>query len=219
MSLTSVGVQDRSTSSSTRLVSVVLLCCWACRRLDSSRDSICSWHALKQSCKHTVHEFTHHTNTHLSAMISIEIWMLAYRVTANDLWQEASEVLGGQGGILALQIETLNSCHHTACCYHGWRTGDEVDICGNSTSMCYNDKVSTTDAPFSCKHLALASNGRPLTQRLAVRSPLSLLEELEQGPIPPNICSPPLECLCIVHLPLSVILCICLCISCVQRDK
>lgn len=54
MSLTSVGVQDRSASSSTRLVSVALLCCWACRRLDSSRDSICSWHARKQSCKNTV---------------------------------------------------------------------------------------------------------------------------------------------------------------------
>lgn len=53
MSLTSVGVQDRSTSPSTHLGSVVLLCCWACRRLDSSRDSICSWHARKQSWKQT----------------------------------------------------------------------------------------------------------------------------------------------------------------------
>lgn len=54
--------------------------------------------------------------------------MFAYRVTTNDLRQEVSEVLGGQGGILALKKETLNSCHHTASCHHGWRTGDEVDI-------------------------------------------------------------------------------------------
>lgn len=54
MSLTSVGVQDKSASSSTRLVSVVPLCCCACRRLDSSRDSICSWHDRKQSCKHRI---------------------------------------------------------------------------------------------------------------------------------------------------------------------
>lgn len=54
-SLTSVGVHDRSTSPSTHLGSMVLLCCWACRRLDSSRDSICSWHALKQSWKHAIY--------------------------------------------------------------------------------------------------------------------------------------------------------------------
>lgn len=51
MSLTSVGVQDRSTSSSTLFVSVETLCCCACLRLDSSRDSICSWHDLRQSCE------------------------------------------------------------------------------------------------------------------------------------------------------------------------
>lgn len=53
-SLTSVGVHDRSTSPSTRLGSVVPLCSWACRRFNSSRDSICSWHALKQSWKHAI---------------------------------------------------------------------------------------------------------------------------------------------------------------------
>lgn len=51
MSLTSVGVQDRSTSSSTLFVSVETLCCCACLRLDSSRDSICSWHDFRQSCE------------------------------------------------------------------------------------------------------------------------------------------------------------------------
>lgn len=51
ISLTSVGVQDRSASLAPHFGSLVLLWCWTCCRLDSSRDSICSWHARKQSCK------------------------------------------------------------------------------------------------------------------------------------------------------------------------
>lgn len=50
-SRTSVGVQERSASSSTVFVSEDTLCCCAWRRLDSSRDSICSWQARKQSCR------------------------------------------------------------------------------------------------------------------------------------------------------------------------
>lgn len=50
-SRTSVGVQERSASSSTVFVSEDKLCCCAWRRLDSRRDSICSWQARKQSCR------------------------------------------------------------------------------------------------------------------------------------------------------------------------
>lgn len=50
-SRTSVGVQERSASSSTVFVSEEPLCCCAWRRLDSRRDSICSWQARKQSCR------------------------------------------------------------------------------------------------------------------------------------------------------------------------
>lgn len=50
ISLTSVGVQDKSASLATHFDSLVLWC-WTSCRLDSSRDSICSWHARKQSCK------------------------------------------------------------------------------------------------------------------------------------------------------------------------
>lgn len=50
-SRTSVGVQERSASSSTVFVSEDTLCCCAWRRLDSRRDSICSWQARKQSCR------------------------------------------------------------------------------------------------------------------------------------------------------------------------
>lgn len=50
-SRTSVGVQERSASSSTVFVSEDMLCCCAWRRLDSRRDSICSWQARKQSCR------------------------------------------------------------------------------------------------------------------------------------------------------------------------
>lgn len=50
-SLTSVGVHERSTSSSMLLVSVETVCCCAWRRLVSNKDSICSWHARRQSCR------------------------------------------------------------------------------------------------------------------------------------------------------------------------
>lgn len=133
-SLTSVGVQDRSASSSTCLVSVVPWCCWAWRRLDSSRDSICSWHDRKQSCVWTCQHRVKTMAVLTTNMTHQTIWLwkstcaLSYRVTANDLRQEVGEVLGGQGGILALQVKTLNSSHHTACCHHGWWTSNEVYI-------------------------------------------------------------------------------------------
>lgn len=46
-SRTSVGVQARPGCSSAALGSRP---CWAWRRLDSSRASICSWQARRQSC-------------------------------------------------------------------------------------------------------------------------------------------------------------------------
>lgn len=52
MSRTSVGVAERSCPSPMFLVSMVTgCCCCACLRLVSSSDSICSWHALRQSWK------------------------------------------------------------------------------------------------------------------------------------------------------------------------
>lgn len=96
-----------------------------------------------------------HLNTALGECVS------AYRVTANDLWQEVSEVLGGQGGILALQVETLNSCYHAARRHHGWRTGDEVDIWGNGTSVCYRHgrhKISTAQLDSDYKTTYLHSS-------------------------------------------------------------
>lgn len=57
----------------------------------------------------------------------------AVRVTANNLRQEVGEVLGGQGGVVALQVETLNSCHHAARRHHGGRTGNEVNICSTES--------------------------------------------------------------------------------------
>lgn len=52
-SRTSVGVAEKSGFSRMLLGSVGTECCCrcACRRLVSSRDSICSWHALRQSCR------------------------------------------------------------------------------------------------------------------------------------------------------------------------
>lgn len=79
-SLTSVGVQDRSASPDTRFGSALPLWCWACCKLDTRRDSICSWQARKQSCE-----------THSSVWITVTSRFRcirgtsAYRVAANDL--------------------------------------------------------------------------------------------------------------------------------------
>lgn len=73
ISLTSVGVQDRSASPDTHFGSVVLLWCWACCKLDSRRDSICSWQARKQSCETYSLRWIHVTNHYVRISCCIRV--------------------------------------------------------------------------------------------------------------------------------------------------
>lgn len=132
MSLTSVGVQDRSTSSSTRLVSVEMLCCWACLRLDSSRDSICSWHDRRQSCE------GRRRLAPRQRKARIAVWLKrrhTYRVAPDDLREEVGEVLRREGTVVALQVQALHRRRHAARRDHGGRARDEVNICERKTKI------------------------------------------------------------------------------------
>lgn len=133
ISLTSVGVQARSASPDARFGSVVLPGCRACCKLDSRRDSICSWHARKQSCETHSLRWIRVTSihAHLCSIFTLYSNVSAYRLAADELWQQVCEVLRGKGGIEALQIDTLYSCYYAASCNHWWRTCDKVDIWQN----------------------------------------------------------------------------------------
>lgn len=97
MSLTSVGVHERSTSSSTCLLSVEMLCCCACLRLDSSSDSICSWHDRRQSCGRNKKDLVSISNLVLRQFVCEKAARKCgtYWVTPDNLGQVVSKVLGG----------------------------------------------------------------------------------------------------------------------------
>lgn len=102
MSRTSVGVVERSCSSTVFLVSIVTeFCCCACLRLVSNSDSICSWHARRQSWRQDSWGRCEKSGGLCSARVNLTCSRVTgrwtYRVTPDGLCKLLCQFLRHQG--------------------------------------------------------------------------------------------------------------------------